>query len=200
MRRACEECSLDVMRGIVEEMLGLVTQVSGEKRGRVAIHSKPEGLQVLIDNENIGVTPIERDLAVGRHMIVLMHRGQRVGERNFKVQPEVTAEITIPVTMPKDDEITVIERPSRVVPALVLGTGVAALAAGAVLYFTSEEDTGEKLYYRDSKLAGMGVAGGGVVVTAIGTWLWIRSGGEHDSGPVARLDAHGGTIGWSRAF
>jgi hypothetical protein len=115
------------------------------------------------------------------------------------VHPEVTAEITIPVTMPKDD-VTVVERPSRVVPALILGTGVATLAAGAVLYFTSEEDTGEKLYYRDTKLPGIGVAAGGVVVTAVGTWLWIRSGGEPDSAPVASLDAHGGTVGWSHAF
>ena len=200
MRRACEDCKEDVMRGIVEEMLGLVTQVSGEERGRVSIHSKPDGLQVLIDNENVGVTPLERDLAVGKHDIVLMSRGQKVGERELKVHPEVTAEITIPVTMPKDDEVTVIERPSRVVPALILGTGVAALAVGAVLYFTSEEDTGEKLYYRDTKLAGIGVAAGGAVVTAVGTWLWIRSGGEPDSAPVATLDAHGGTVGWSHAF
>src|SRR5512146_1556553 len=42
MRRACEDCKEDVMRGIVEEMLGLVTQVSGEERGRVSIHSKPD--------------------------------------------------------------------------------------------------------------------------------------------------------------
>ncbi|HUS31339.1 MAG TPA: PEGA domain-containing protein [Kofleriaceae bacterium] len=201
MRRACEDCTADVMRGIVDEMLGLVTQVSSEKRGRVALHSKPEGMQVLIDNENIGVTPMERDLAVGTHQIVLMHRGQRVGERSLKVQPDVSAEITIPVTMPVDDEPEGRRsRPSRVVPALVLGLGVAAIAGGAVLYVTSEEDTGEKLYYRDTKLAGIGVAAGGVVVTALGTWLWVRAGGPADSAPVATLDAHGGTIGWSRAF
>ena len=201
MRRACEACTPDVMRGIVEEMLGLVTQVSSEKRGRVAIHSKPEGMQVLIDNENIGVTPIERDLAIGTHEIVLMHRGRRVGERSLKVQPDVTAEITIPVTIPKDD-IVVVERdrPSKVLPLVVVGLGVSAIAAGGVLYFTSEEDTGEKLFYRDTKAAGIGVAAGGIVVTALGTWLWIRARGATDSAPVATLDANGGTIGWSAAF
>jgi hypothetical protein len=201
MRRACEACTPDVMRGIVEEMLGLVTQVSGEKRGRVEVHSKPEGMQVLIDNENIGVTPIERDLAVGQHEIVLMHRGRRVGERTLKVQPEVTAEITIPVTIPKDDTVTIIQdKPSRVLPVLVLGLGVAATAGGAVLYFTSEKDTGEKLFYRDTKPAGIGVAIGGVAVTALGAWLWFRARGATDSAPVATIDANGGTLGWSRAF
>ena len=125
----------------------------------------------------------------------------QVGERTLKIQPDVTAEITIPVVMPKDP-VVVVERtrPSKVLPYVVLGLGVAAMGGGAALYFTSEEDTGEKLYYRDTKLAGIGVAAGGAVVTAVGTWLWIRSGGEPDSAPVATLDAHGGTVGWSHAF
>jgi hypothetical protein len=201
MRRACEDCKPDIMRGIVEEMLGLVTQVSAEKRGRVAVSTKPEGLQVMVDNENIGITPVERDLAVGTHTIVIMSRGRKVGERTLKVQPDVTAEITIPVAMPKD-EVVVVERdrPSKVLPVVVLGLGVAAIGGGAALYFTSEEDTGEKLYYRDTKLAGIGTAAGGVVLTALGTWLWIRARGADDSAPVATLDAHGGTIGWSCAF
>jgi hypothetical protein len=189
------------MRGIVEEMLGLVSQVSSEKRGRVAVNSKPAGMQVMIDNENIGITPVERDLAVGTHTIVLMHRGANVGERTLKVQPDVTAEITIPVTMPVDDDSGPgDEKPSRVLPALVLGLGVAAVAGGAVLYFTSEKDTGEKLFYRDTKPAGVGVAIGGVAVTALGAWLWFRAGAESRSAPVATLDAHGGTLGWARAF
>jgi len=199
MRRACEDCTPDVMQGVVEEMLSLVSQVSTEKRGRVALHSKPEGIQVLIDNENIGVTPIERDLPVGTHQIVLMHRGRRVGERTLKVQPDVAAEITIPLTEPVDDTV-IVEKPSRVLPPVVLGLGVAAIAGGAALYFLSEEDTGEKLYYRDTKPAGIGVALGGVAVTALGAYLWLRASGASDSAPVATLDAHGGTIGWSRAF
>ena len=201
MRRACEDCSPDVMRGIVEEMLGLVSQVSAEKRGRVAVSSKPSGLQVMIDNEAIGITPVERDLPVGTHTIVLMSRGRKVGERTLKIQPDVTAEITIPVKMPKD-EVKIIERdrPSKVLPYVVLGLGVAAIGGGAALYFTSEEDTGEKLYYRDSKAAGIGVAAGGVVVTALGTWLWFRARGANDSAPVATIDKNGGTIGWSHAF
>ena len=201
MRRACEDCKPDVMSGILDEMLGLVSRVSAEKRGRVAVSTKPAGLQVMVDNENIGITPVERDLAIGTHTIVIMSRGRKVGERTLKVQPDVTAEITIPVTMPKDPVVVVErDRPSKVLPLVVLGLGVAAIGGGAALYFTSEKDTGEKLYYRDTKLAGIGTAAGGVVLTALGTWLWIRAHGAADSAPVATIDTHGGTIGWSRAF
>jgi hypothetical protein len=201
MRRACDDCKPDVMRGILDEMLGLVTQVSAEKRGRVAVSSKPAGLQVMIDNENIGITPVERDLAVGTHTIVLMSRGRKVGERTLKVQPDVTAEIMVPVTMPKDD-VTIVERdrPSKVLPIVVLSLGIVAIGGGAALYLTSEKDTGEKLYYRDTKALGIGVAAGGVAVTALGTWLWIRARGATDSAPVAAIDHNGGTVGWSLAF
>jgi len=199
MRRACEECSDDLMRSIVDEMLGLVANVSSEERGRIAIHSKPEGMTVLLDNENIGVTPIEREMPVGNHHIVLVHRGQRVGERALKVQPDVTAEITIPVTMPKDTPETGGEEASKVVPGLVLGLGGAAIATGAVLYFTSEVDDGSKPMYRDTKPLGLGVAAGGVVLASLGAYLWLRS-GPTDSTPVATIDRHGGIIGWARAF
>lgn len=172
MRRACEECNVDLMRSTVEEMLTLVTALGTLERGRVIIHSKPEGMTVLLDNENIGVTPLERELPVGEHHVVLMHRGQRVGERKLKVQPELAAEITIPVTMPVEDDQP--ETRSRVLPGLALGIGGAALAAGAILYLTSEVDDGSKPRYRDTKPLGIGVAAGGAVLVGIGFIGWTH--------------------------
>lgn len=171
MRRACEECTVDLLRSTVDEVLGLVT-AAGTERGRVAIHSKPEGMTVLLDNANIGVTPIERELAVGHHDVVLMYRGQRVGERSLNVQPELTAEITIPVTLPVEPEQP--ETQSRVLPGLALGIGGAAIAAGAILYLTSEVDDGSKPRYRDTKPLGIGVAAGGAVLVGIGFIGWTH--------------------------
>lgn len=173
MRRACEECTVDLMRSTVEEVLGLVT-AAGSERGRVAIHSKPEGMTVLLDNANIGVTPLERELAVGQHQVVLMYRGQRVGERTLKVQAELTAEITIPVTLPVEQEQRDETSGSRVLPGLALGIGGAAIAAGAILYLTSEVDDGSKPRYRDTKPLGIGVAAGGAVLVGIGFIGWTH--------------------------
>jgi hypothetical protein len=199
MRRACEECSVDLMRSTVEEMLGMVVDASKLERGRLALHSKPEGMTVLLDNENIGITPLEREVPAGEHRIVLMHRGQAVGERTLKVHSEVTAEITIPVTLPAEPAQS--NRRSPLVGGLVMGLGAAALATGIVLYATSEEDDGSKLYYRDTKGLGLGVAAGGAVITGLGVWLWLRArGGEADSAPTVSISHHGGVVGWSRAF
>lgn len=170
MRRACEECNPGVMRSVVEEVLGLIGTF---KRGRVAIHSKPEGLTVLVDNENVGITPIERELPVGQHQITLMHNGERAGEKTVRVQPDLAAEIMIPVTLrvvTPDPE----HHGSRVVPGIALGIGGAAIVAGAVLYLTSEVDDGSKPRYRDTKPLGIGVAAGGAVLVGIGFIGWTH--------------------------
>ena len=172
MRRACEDCNPDVMRSVVEEVLGLIGTF---ERGRVAIHSRPPGMTVLVDNENVGVTPIERELPVGQHHIVLMHAGQQVGEKTVKVQPDLAAEIMIPVKLPADASAVDPERHrSKVVPGIALGIGGAAIAAGAILYLTSEVDDGSKPRYRDTKPLGIGVAAGGAVLVGIGFIGWTH--------------------------
>jgi hypothetical protein len=201
MRRACEECTAGLMRSTVEEMLGTVIGVSKLERGRLSLKSTPSGLTVLLDNENVGVTPLEREVPAGQHKIVLVHRGQPVGERVLKIHPEVTAEITIAATMPPVESGEP-AAPSRsfIGPGIALGLGTAALATGIVLYVTSEVDDGTKPTYRDTKPAGIGFAAGGVAVLAIGAWLFLSDGGSKDSAPVASVTSEGGMLGWSRAF
>jgi hypothetical protein len=200
MRRACEECTDDLMRSTLEEIMGMVIGASEAKHGRLSVASDPSGLTVLIDNERIGVTPLEREVAAGTHTVVLMHRGQRVGERTLKIQADVMAEIKIPVVLPAEGAQGGGRSP--LAGGLVMGLGGAALAAGIVLYVTSEEDTGEKLYYRDTKKLGIGVAAGGAVIAGLGVWLWLRARGSDEtaSAPVVSLTSQGGMVGWSRAF
>jgi hypothetical protein len=202
MRRACEECTHDLMLSTLEQILGMVIGASAEQRGRLAVSSDPAGLTVVFDNENIGVTPLEREVSAGQHTVVLMHRGQRVGEKVVKIHPDVTAEIKIPVVMPAPDASSGNGGSSPLLGGLVMGLGGAALAAGIALYVTSEEDTGEKLYYRDTKTLGLGVAAGGAVMTGLGFWLWMRArgSGETASAPVVSLTSQGGVIGWTGAF
>ena len=195
MRRACESCNADSLKSTLDEVLKTVVGVSELARGVLTLTSRPPGLTVILDNENIGITPLEREVAAGQHTIVLMSRGRKVAERTLKIQSEVTAEITMTATVPNDDA----SHRSRVVPGLVLAVGGVAIATGAVLYFTSDVDDGTKPRYYDNKPVGIGVAAGGAALAAIGTYLWFRTGAT-DSAPIATLDRHGGTVGWARAF
>jgi hypothetical protein len=193
--RACEDCSEDVMRGKIDVLLDDLSSAAMTARGRIKVHSKPEGMTVLLDNERIGVTPIERELPAGPHTIVLTRRGHRVGDRDVTVQANENAEISIPVTdvepPPSDDP--------RLAAGLALGIGAVALGTGAALYATSETDDGSKPTYRDTKSFGIAVGASGIALLAVGAYLWLHH-GSSDSSPTASLDAHGGTVGWARAF
>ena len=84
-----------------------------------------------------------------------------------------------------------------------MGLGGAALAAGIALYVTSEEDDGSKLYYRDTKALGIGVAAGGVAIASLGVWLWLRARGADEqpaSSPSVSITSDAGVIGWTGAF
>lgn len=199
MRRACEACSEDLLSSTLAEMLTTVVGASELPRGRLVLASKPQqGMTVVLDNENVGLTPLEREVATGTHTVVLMWRGRKVGERTIKIQPEVTAEITVPVTIPADEPRDAAPR-SRVLPGLALAVGGTAVVAGALLYFTSDVDDGTKPRYRDDKPVGIGLAIGGVAVAAVGAMWWLRT-GSSDSQPVVAIDRDGGTLGWARAF
>ena len=194
MRRSCEACNPGLLRSALDEVLRTVVGASQLERGTLTVHSRPEGANVMLDNEEVGITPIVRELPVGSHRIVLMKNGRKAGERTIKIHPQVAAEITMPIAITAEPG----RSPSRVGPAVLLGLGGVAVIAGAVLYITSETDDGSQPYYRETRPAGIGFAAGGLLLAGIGTWLLVRSGS--DSAPVVALDRHGGMLGWARAF
>lgn len=196
MRRACEDCNEDLLVSTLNEVLDTVVGASELARGRLVLASKPAGLIVILDNENIGITPVEREIAAGHHTIVLMSRGRKVGERTLKIQPEVTAEITMTATIPRDEPVG---HRSRALAGTLLVLGSTAIGAGVILYLTSDTDDGTKFEYYDNRPVGIGVAAGGLACAAVGTYLWFRA-GRTDSAPVVAIDHHGGFVGWSRAF
>jgi hypothetical protein len=195
-RRACEECSADALKGTVDTIMTVLAPQAGGG-ARIKIASKPEGATVVLDREVIGVAPIERDVAVGPHEVVLMKGTHEVGRRSLNVHADETAEITIPVKEPVD--IPVAQHGSRVPGAIVLGVGIAGIAAGSIMYFASQTDDGTRYKYLDTRPAGIAVGIGGVAATAIGLLL-LKNASSSDSAPVVAIDPHGGYVGWARAF
>ena len=194
MRRACESCSPGLLKSTLDEMLGTVFGASNAARGKLIVHSKPEGASVMLDNEHIGITPLEREVPAGDHKIVLMKSGRKVGERTVKIQRDVAADITIPVR----DSYEPPAPPSQAFPSLLIGLGGVAVIGGAVLFITSETDDGSKPYYRETRPAGVAFGALGLVMAGVGAYLFARNAG--DSAPIAVIDRHGGMIGWAGIF
>ena len=85
-------------------------------------------------------------------------------------------------------------------PLVGIGAGAALAAVGIALIVTSEEDTGEKPEYRDTRAGGIALTGLGVVAIAASTWWYLRSGSTPDSSPTVAVTPGGATLGWVRAF
>lgn len=60
---------------------------------------------------------------------------------------------------------------SRWVAGIVLGSGVAAIAAGTAIALAYQRDVAGS---REDNLAGLGVACGGVAVAMVGAMLWLN--------------------------
>ena len=155
----CAPCSADDLAPVLEK---LSTQVDLDT-GVLELRSKPDGLDVTIDEETAGTTPLERELPVGSHDVALFANGERVAHKTIALERGQQLELTLAAEPPHHD------RPRW--PLYMIGAGVALVAVGGVLYATSEQPTGARPTYRNTQpagivvgLTGVVVAGGGVLV------------------------------------
>lgn len=190
-RRACEACSPEVLAGTVDTMMDTLVQSQTANNGRVTIGSDPTGLTVVIDKVVVGVTPVVRDLATGKHDIVLMKGSQRVGSRTLSIHAGEEAEVKI--------KAQIIEPRSKVPGALAMGLGVTAVGVAGVMYALSPTDDGTRFHFRDYRPPAIGIGIGGGVAIIAGALLLMHE-RHSDSMPIVAIDPHGGYVGWVHAL
>jgi len=87
--------------------------------------------------------------------------------------------------------------------AAVLGTGVAAISTGAMLYIANEDPSPighQRPTYRDTATPGLIVGAVGLALVGTGAWLLHRESSDSGSAPVVSLDRNGGFVGWAGGF
>lgn len=90
--------------------------------------------------------------------------------------------------------------PSRLGPSILLGAGIATIAAGGIfLYYGSIGGGDEKYIYPDSTPVGIALAAVGAGGTIGGT-IWLIQTGSSHSGPVATATRGGAYLGWAGQF
>jgi hypothetical protein len=192
-RRICEHCDASTWRPIADDMLATLARSSAVKLGHLALDSTPSGLVVQLDGHELGTTPLERDVAAGTHRLVLVQDGHKVAARKVAVAANTTTTVQLEAGAVEDSHR------SRLWPSVLLGTGIAALAAGSIyLYYGSLGGPDQKYTYPDSTPIGIGFVAVGVGATISGAILLAQSGGS--SGPVAALAPRGGYVGWWTRF
>lgn len=163
---SCTPCESDELDPALEK---LASQIEVDT-GMLKLASHPDGLDVTIDEETAGTTPLERELPVGRHRIALFDAGKRVARRSILLASGQQLELTLDAAAPHD------EPEKERWPLYVIGAGVGLIAAGAVLYATSESPTGMHPTYRNTKPAGETIGGLGIVTLGAGVLVgWGRA-------------------------
>src|SRR5262245_12877020 len=215
----CKKCDDNALRKAIDGSLRALVKSSGLGKGRLILNSKPDGVIVMLDGVRVGVTPIERDLEPGPHNVVLQQGGQTVGTKAITIERDATAEIVIPVVIPKDaapkpitigrTKVVVVEKPqppSRVLPGLMMFVGLGVAAGGGVsIYYGQKKGPDEPWLYPKATRNGEILCGAGGAVFIAGTiWFIARSGSPEEKPPAnmptASVGKSGVTLGWTGRF
>jgi hypothetical protein len=202
-KRHCDHCADDRLAQestvLVEGMLRELASQSG--RTVIDIRSDPPGAAIVLDGNRIGVTNATFNTFPGTHVVALEKPGYEAASREVVVEEGMTARVAL--TLRPSSARTEIRRPrrSRLVPGLVLGGGLAAVAGGVLLYVVDEDPspTGGKKYW-DTAPAGIAVGIGGVALAGVGSFLLWRAGRADASTPTASVVPGGAVVGWARRF
>ena len=202
-RRTCEACTEAVLRTTIDAMLLDLAKTSQAFMGHIKVTSDPPGITVLFDNETIGVTPVETDVTAGTHTARLVRDGHMGLEKSVVIGAGSQSEITL-----EAPETPIVDTPrlppqeehSRVVPAVLFFTGIAAIGAGAGMAFYLHKDPDTNTFEsRDWKTPGYITGGAGIVVALTGGIWFLAT--KSSSGPTVGATATGNaTIGWSGTF
>ena len=199
---SCQACRNDTLGPTVEDLAKALFAVAGEGSGRVRITSTPSGAAVLIDGARVGATPWEQGLRIGVHTVTIELPGHRSHTARVTVEKDDTEFVETalaPIGGPS--------APGRAKwPLAIVGVGVGAIAAGVAMIVV-DEDCGPgpgcpapmgttETSFTDSAAVGWGAVGAGVILTGVGTLLYLRSSKPVRTTPTAWLDpGRGGGVG-----
>jgi PEGA domain len=205
-KRWCRRCDDAELRKTVDQLMTVLAGASAVGGGRLEIHTKPEGQAVELDGQAVGNAPIDRAVGPGAHVIKLVRDGRDLATKTVTIEAGASAsvslhadeprEVVAPATPPSPPPAEHESR-SRVVPAVLIGAGVAGLATGGVyFYYGHKSGPNEPRIYPYATRDGVIATAAGAVSLVVGGILWVRAG----SAPTVAITSSGASIGWAGRF
>lgn len=205
-KRACQPCTDAALNHDIDDLMEGLSHRSGLDKSRLKVVSSPLGLIVMLDKINIGVTPVERDVTSGVHEIRLVQDGRVVGAKTITAEAGEMMEVTVPIGVdtppapPAPPPVAPPHRETRVLPALLITSGLAAAATGGVFLYYGHKGAPTDVYiYPTATRTGAIVAGAGGVLVITGLIAWLR-GPSATSAPSASITRDGTMVGWAGRF
>lgn len=187
-RRTCSACTERTMHDTIDDVMSTLAGKARVDVGTLELSVTPPGATIRIDGTEGAAGAA---LPVGDHVVEISAPGHTSEQRTITIKGG--DKVTLSIQLAR-------ETSRNKLPLVGVGAGVALLAVGVALIATSEEDTGEKPEYRDTRAGGIALAGVGVVAIAACTWWYLRGGSTSDSSPAVAMVPGGATLGWVRAF
>lgn len=203
--RFCPQCvdetltriAFDLTKRLIEEA------ATGTARTTITIESVPPGAWITLDNTNVGLTNRKYATYPGRHVVILQREGYETETRTADVVEDQDTLVSVKLR-PKAGPVVVGGR-RYLVPGIIAGAGVVALAGGMVLQLAKDPPpVGEQQPERLISAPGIALMIGGGVAMGAGVYLWIRASRAPRraprSVPAAMITNGGGVIGWTGSF
>lgn len=195
---SCVRCDNESLALKVDEQTrGLLTRLIDKDTRVLDLTTVPAGAKVILDGQSIGTSNLVTPITQGRHSLRLELSGYAVHDSSFEVT-ERTTRMELPLRKDGDSG-----RPSLVAPAIVMATGLAAIAWGAVWYSLDEDEDPagpQNETIDDTAKFGVGFMVGGAAVLAAGTYWYFHRRSEAKSAPTVSLTQHGASVGWAGAW
>jgi hypothetical protein len=222
--RYCTHCTDDVLARLAAELTRELAHTVAVMRGRtvISVRSTPRGARITLDGQLEGATDTAIATYPGPHTVSLELEGFQPATRTVDAADGKTAELAIPLVpaptaVPTRATSSAAPPPvppplapppahhRRALPIVVVGLGVAAIAAGGVaLALDGSPVIGAHTpiaspYYYTTTGPGIAAIAGGAVVAGVGAYLWWRF-ARSDTAPAIAATSGGAVLGVSHAF
>jgi hypothetical protein len=202
-KRPCQKCIEETLTRIAFDLTKALLEeaASGTGRTRLSITSKPPGAWITLDNTNVGLTDRTYSTFPGRHVVIVQREGYEIEARNVDVVEDQQTTVAV-MLHPKGGippSAGATERP-YLVPGIVAGAGVAALATGIGLQLAkAPPDVGQHQPAYLVSVPGVALIVSGGVAVGLGAYLWMHATNQAapPSIPTAAIVEGGGIVGWT---
>ncbi|HEY5950858.1 MAG TPA: PEGA domain-containing protein [Kofleriaceae bacterium] len=168
-KRECHACDETQLSAVVHSLMTDLEKGIASTNGTLKVTSVLGGVTVSVDNESVGLAPVERPLSPGRHEITFSHRGTVLETKPVQIEPGATVELAAPELA---NERPVAPKRSRTTPvSLAIGGALLAAIGGVFLYYGSLDGPDEPYVYTNATKIGapLSIAG---AVGVIGGLVW----------------------------
>jgi hypothetical protein len=201
--RSCEVCSEDALKRTVGDLSRDLLQRAAAQGGRtrLAIRARPVGALVALDGQSLAAAEITVATYPGKHLLAVRAAGHAAVTREVLALEGATTEVALALDGAERPGDGGGARARRWVGGVALGTGAAAIAAGALLIAFDQDPDPEHHYYYDTAKYGVVSLLAGALVTGAGAYLLIHA-PDHAPATGASVTAlpRGAALGWTGRF